>query len=449
MLLLTIMVIGVLFIISFLIFDKDLLAPPTAVALVFLFGGLCCFYNEKNWGLEFSAKSMGLIAAGIIATMLGGIIGVFLSNLSKGGTYSFIHEKTEPQEIYVSWIKTAVVVVFQLVSLYLLVVHVRQVSGFSNWMLAVSRYRSLTAGVNADASDLSTRMSFLTRNMIQLSKMIAVVYAYIVGNNLVASKKKITINWLPVLLYTAMTFMQGDRSNMLRLWIVAMITAYTIHRRAVGWEKSRETKKIIRGMAISIVGVGAIFAGVREIVGRTSGTDPLEYVTFYAGTPTAVLDQLWRETITKPAIFGQRILFYFNQTTTALFGWPGNYNFYYDYFRSPNGTFIGNAPTAFRPAYVEFGLGGFILFFVFCGAFFTYLYCKCRKKRGTNPIDFRLLMYAFISYVFLMYFYSTFFDFLSHVYIKYMIELLLIRWFLVGWQINSKVKVSIGKKSAA
>ena len=198
MLLLTIVVISVLFIISFLIFDKDLLAPPTAVALVFLFGSLCCFYNEKDWGLEFSPKSMGLIAAGIIATMLGGIIGVFLSNLKKGGTFSFIHEKTEPQEIYVSGLKTVAVVAVQLVALYLLFSHVREVTGIANVMSAVSRYRSLTASVNADVNNLSTRMSFLTRNMIEFSNMVAVVYAYIVGNNLVAAKKKFTMNAITV-----------------------------------------------------------------------------------------------------------------------------------------------------------------------------------------------------------------------------------------------------------
>ena len=110
--------------------------------------------------------------------------------------------------------------------------------------------------------------------------------------------------------------------------------------------------------------------------------------------------------------------------------------------RSPNGSHIGNAPTAFRPAYVEFGPWGFFLFFIACGAFFTFLYCKCREKKSDNPIDFRLLLYAYISYTFLMYFYSTFFDFLSHIFIKYMIELLIIRWALVGWQFKQRVQIT-------
>ena len=432
MLLLTIVVVSTLFILSFLIFDKDLLAPPTAVALVLLFGTFCCFYNDTRWGLNFSPKSLGLIVTCILATMFGGLIAVAISNRSPVGTLYFSHEKSEAQVINVSPMKTIVVILIQLIAMYLVFSHVRKVSGYSSWILAVARYRALTA--NSLIDDESTRMSFITKNLKELSWMLGTVYAYIVGNNLIASKKKLSLNWVPLIMFMVTTFMLGDRSNAIRLWIVALVTAYTIHKRTVGWKKNRETKKLVRTMIFSVIGIGAGFAGFRELVGRESDMDPLAYVTFYAGSPTAVMNQVWETPIVKPEIFGQRILYYFNTTTTAFFGWPGRYRFYYDFFRSPNGTFIGNAPTALRPAYVEFGFWGYLFFFTACGVFFTLLYCKCRNRSGNSPIDYRLLVYAFISYTFFMYFYSTFFDFISNVFIKYMIELWLIRWALVGRQ---------------
>ena len=203
-------------------------------------------------------------------------------------------------------------------------------------------------------------------------------------------------------------------------------------------------------MLLSVAAIGAVFVAVREITANFSSKDPLYYLTFYAGSPTAVLNQMWEEPIVRPDIFGQKTLFYFNRTINFFFGFPERYNFYYDYMRSPNGTLIGNAPTAFRPAYVEFGMWGFLLFFIIMGAFFTVLYCRCRRRKGGSPIDFRLLVYAYISYVFFMYFYSTFFDFFSHVFfIKYIIELLLIRWFLVGWDFKRRVRFSFGKKHGA
>lgn len=437
MLLLTIAVVFVLFVISYMIFDKDLLAPPTVVSLVFLFGCLCALYNEKRWGMVFSSKSLGIIAAGIIATIIGGMVGAFLYNLRRGGSFSFLHTKTEAQPIDVSNIKTFLVIVLQIVTIVLIVSHILRVTEQSNWVSAITRYREV-ATRTVDTNDFS--MSIITKNLAELSRSVGIVYAYIVGNNLVAAKKKLSLSWTPVLLYTVTTFLLGDRSNMIRLWVVALVTAYTIHRRSVGWEKSSQTSKIIRRMAISIVAIGAIFVGFRGLVGRNSNMDPLYYVTFYAGSPIAVLNQVWDSAIVRPAVFGQRILYYFNQSTSVLFGFPGKYVFYYPYFYSSSGVFIGNAPTAFRPAFVEFGFWGFFLFFVIMGTFFTVLYCKCREKKGSSPIDMRLLIYAYVAYVFFMYFYSTFFDFLSHVFIKYVIEFLVVRWALCDLQFVQRAK---------
>ncbi|MBR0143807.1 MAG: oligosaccharide repeat unit polymerase [Clostridia bacterium] len=446
MLLITIGVVFLLFVVSYLIFDKDLLAPPTVVALTFLFGCLCCLYNENTWGLNFSLDSMELISAGIVATMLGGIVGVILSNRPKLTTYSFFHGISKPEEIEVHPLKTWIVIAFQLVTVVLVFNHICRVTGYSSWGLAVAKYKLIT-GYQADVNDTSTYMSFLTRNMNEASRLIAFVYAYIIGNNLVASKKKISINWIPVVVYTILSFMQGGRANLVRLWLVVLITAYTVHKRSVGWVNNKATKRVIRIIALSVIAVGILFSGVRGIVGRTADSNLLDYVTFYAGSPIAVLNQVWEAPVTQPAVFGERILYYFNQTTRVLFGVPERYTFYYRYMQSPNGSHIGNAPTAFRPAFVEFGPVGFLLFFIACGAFFTYLYCKCRQKRGNSSFDFRLLVYSYISYTFMMYFYSTFFDFLSHLFIKYLIEMYLIKWFLVGWQIKPDIRVLVSKRT--
>ncbi len=432
MLAVTLVVLSLLFLLSFVIFDTDLLAPPTAVALVFLFGCFCTFYNEERWGLEFSPKTTGLIAACILATMVGGIIGVCISRYPKIGKYSFSHEVVLPREIVIQPLKTYLVMAFQLLAFYLIYSHIRRVTGSSGLLSAIGEYRQLTASVTTDVNDPTLKMSFITKNVLQASKMISVVYAYIVGNNLIASKRKISLSWVPVILYSLTTFIQGDRSNMIRLWVVVLIVAYTIHKRAVGWKKSKSTRKMVRRMAISLVVLAALFSGIRGFVGRTSDKDPLYYITFYAGSPIAILDQYWINPIEKPDVFGQKTFYYLNQSLTALIGWPGKYNYYSDFITSPNGTSIGNAPTAIRPTYVEFGFWGFFLLFALFGVFYMVLYCKSRKPSGDNPIDFRLLMYAYIAYVFLMYFYASFLDFLSHLYIKYMVEMLLVRWFLVG-----------------
>ena len=61
MLLLTIGIVSALFIISFLIFDKDLLAPPTVVALVFLFGCFCVGDDMDLQLVFLSGEVQGLV----------------------------------------------------------------------------------------------------------------------------------------------------------------------------------------------------------------------------------------------------------------------------------------------------------------------------------------------------------------------------------------------------
>ena len=442
MLVLTIVILSVLALISYALFDRDLLAPPTVVCLGLLFSALCAFYNEKTWGLEFSKNTMWFIASGVFSFLIGGILAVLLFNLPHMNRFGFSHELSEVHPIYVNYIKTVAVILLQLLTLYFLFRHIRRLTGYSNWMSAVARYRELVTEADAN-SDTSIGLPFLLKNLLECGFAIATVYSYIAGNNLVSQKKQQWINWIPIILCAISTFMRGDRSNMIRLWLTVLITAYTIRKRSVGWKNSKETKKMIKIMALSLIAVGALFVGLREIVGRKTSMDPLYYLTFYAGCPTAALDQFLKSPRTLSSIWGKETFYYLNVSLNVLFGKPERYPFYKEFIKSPNGTLIGNVYTALRPPYQDFGFWGMIRVMLIMGAFFTFLYCLVRKRQGRNPVDFRLLMYCYIAYTFFMYFYNCYNAFISHSILKLCIELLLVRWVLVSWSFK-RTTVRIG-----
>ena len=54
MLLVTVIILVIFTLLSFVIFDRDIFAPPTVVSLGLLFSSLCAFYNEKKWALDYS-----------------------------------------------------------------------------------------------------------------------------------------------------------------------------------------------------------------------------------------------------------------------------------------------------------------------------------------------------------------------------------------------------------
>ena len=192
-------------------------------------------------------------------------------------------------------------------------------------------------------------------------------------------------------------------------------------------------------MAFSVIGVGILFVALRSIVGRDASKDPLSYLTFYAGCPFAALDIFLKKPVSRPDIWGKETFYYLNQGFGILLRRTDlRYNFFKEFTRSPNGTYIGNVYTALRPPYKDFGLGGMCVYMVVMGLFYTYLYCKVRKKSGRNRIDFLLLLYSYFAYTFFMYFYNCYNSFITITFLKNIIYMLLIRWFLVDFHIKRK-----------
>lgn len=440
MLLLTVFFLAVLFLLSYAFFDRDILAPPTVVSLGFLFATLCCFYNEKKWMLDFSGTTTWTIVIGIACFIGGGIIAVFLINIFRGGKLGFTHNMSEVHPIEISVFKTWIVVLFELFTLVLLFIELRRLTGSVVWFQIVSTFRAQTAHVNPE--EYTMRLSGICRRSIDLSFAFALIYAYIIGNNIAAKFKQPIINWGPIVLSCILSFMQGYRSDMLRLWIAILVVSFTLNRRKVGWKSSRETKKMVRMMALSVLGIAIVFVALRGTVGRSeTDWDPIYYLAFYAGSPIAAFDMFLKNPLAPSDIWGKETFYNLNQSIGAWFNKPElRYIFYKEFRRSPSGIWIGNVYTALRPAYYDFGFAGMIIVMLGMGFFFTFFYLKVRDRRGSNPIDLRLLIYSYVAYTFFLYFYNCYNTFVSFGFILIIVEFLAARWFLISFKLQGRTK---------
>lgn len=445
MLFLTICILIVYVLISYVLFDRDLLAPPTVVSLGFLFSALCAFYNEKKWALEFSSDTVIIIAVGVGVFIVGGLIAVLITNISKPNKIGFSHILSSAEPINIEASKTVAIILFQIILAIILFFQLRQITGESSWVNVVTAYRLLTGRLR-DLNDYSVNLPTLLRQFLEINFAVGLIYAYVIGNNIAARKKQTKLNWVPIILCCIITFMQGYRSDMLRLWIAVLIVAYTLRKRSVGWANSKETKKMIKNVSLSIIGIAILFVMLRGTVGRAeTDWDPLYYVTFYAGSPIAALDLFLKQPYPASDIWGKETFYNLNQSIRVLFDHPElKYIFYKEFRQSPNGTYIGNVYTALRPPYYDFGFIGMVIVMLLMGALFTFLYCKIRNRYGKKPIDFRLLLYAYIAYTFFLYFYNCYNNFISHAFIKLIIELFVVRWFLVGWHLKKRYSVKFG-----
>ena len=447
MLLLTIVLLLVLFLFSYRIFDKDLFAPPTLVCITFLFSTLCALYNETSWGLDFSFNTTIVILAGLGTFIVGGIIGVFLSNGRKLNRFSFSHQVYPTQFIEISKVKILAVIAFQLLILVWLYVHMIQTVGVFgvSWTDIMSIYRQQSMHMLGE--DMTMKLPWLLVQFLILGFDLAMIFCYIVGNNLATEKKFSLLYWIPVLLGMVMILMQGYRGGVIRLWVAVLVVWYTIQKRSDGWRFSQSTSKMIRKMIISVLILLVLFGATREIVGRTgSGNEwsTIDYVTFYGGCPIAALDQYLRDPYDNNPydIWGKETFYFLNQSILAWRGLTEQRSFFAErgWAVTNNGTVVGNVYTAFRQPIEDFGYIGLPSVMIAMGCFFVFLYCKTRKKQGTEKIDFLLLVYAYCAHSFFVYFFSTYYLFISTTFIKE-----LIFWKISLWLLMSNFSITVKK----
>ena len=431
MLLLTIGILVFLAVLSYSIFDRDFSAPPTVVSFVMLFGAVCTFYNEDLWGLSLSDTTVLIIISGVSAFMIGGFFAFAIANFHRLDDAGFSHRVSPIEPINVSRLKSVLVVLGEVLIVFWLFSQLKQLTGGAMWLDMVSAFRHQKT---MDPDAYTMRLPFLLKQSISLCFYIAFVYCYIVGNNIAARVKQPFINWMPIILATLMAFMQGYRSDMLRFWIAILVVTYTLRKRSVGWKRGKETRELLKKIIISALCIAVLFVTVRTFVGRTSDKDPLAYLTFYAGCPVAALDAFVKDPLMPSNIIGKETFYNLNLNIGTIFDIPElkGYNFFKEFRQSPNGTWVGNVYTGFRPPYYDFGLFGMMIVMMIMGLFFTYFYFKVRTRYGSALIDFRLLVYSYVSYTFFMYFYNCYNTFVSLSIIKSVLIFYAFQYFLFG-----------------
>ncbi len=444
MLLLLIGCLLVLAILSYLLFDRDVLAPPTVVSVVMLFGSLCTLYNEELWGLEFSHETVLLVVSGVASFLVGGFLAFIITNSHRINKARFNHHLYSLEPINIEKTKTIIVILFQAAVVIWLFLQLRQLTGGAMWTDIVSTFRSQKS---LNPSDYTLRLPVLLKQCISFCFYLAFSYCYIVGNNIAAQAKQTFLNWIPIVLSTVMAFMQGYRSDMLRFWIALLVVTYVLKMRSVGWKKGKDTKILLKKLLYSAIGIAFIFVIMRSFVGRTTSKDVIDYLTFYAGCPLAALDAFIKEPLLPSEIFGKETFYTLNVNIGILFNIPElrGYNFFKEFRQSPNGTWIGNVYTGFRPPYYDFGFAGMIVVMIIMGLFFTYFYIKVREKYGNDPIDFRLQLYSYVAYTFFMYFYNCYNTFISLSIVKAALCFYVFHLFLFNLHIrlpNIRIKFS-------
>ena len=432
------LIIVIIFWIISIFVRKDLFSPESLLCLSYIFAIMCAIYNIDNWGINLKYNTLVIIIVGIFSFFCTSMI------------YFLFHKKKGVKNITkrLSWIElnSGKLLFLNFVSLIIMIIYsvyfIKAIGGFSalsNFSYSMEMYRSKTMIYNMVL--IPSWINFLTK----LCRAICYVYTFVLINNLIINKNAVNkskINFLPYLIgiitYIPLTLMSGGRYDLI-VYVIYIIVIFSILF-TINNQKKLNPLKILK-IGLILIAVMLIFSSSRNLVGRTSESSSLDYVTEYFGGSIEIFDQYLQENYEKADYFGQETFAGIRKLLFQLkfIDEQGLSEGATEFRKTSNNKVIGNVYTGFRKPYHDFGIIGMIILQAFLAIIFNKLYYNCFYKKEKNGISFRIIITGTIFYCLVLHSYSE--AFYSTVVSFNHLMLFLIIYVLIKFLENIEVKI--------
>lgn len=316
--------------------------------------------------------------------------------------YRLSHKKyafqgcTEIEHIQVARWKNVLVIAFDILTMILYYKEAVRLSAYADsyWKsfgVMVAYKRVISYG------DMS--LNPIVNQMTKMVYSFGYVYMFIFMNNVFTSKENHRIRrnveyLIPAFLFVAMSIIKGNRVDIMQLVVMAVFLYYMFLHRKVGWNKHISGKMLKKAIVVFVVGM-VLFYYMKELVGRVSSLNFLEYITQYIGGSIQLLDQYVRESSHVTDVpFGETLtglitgLRKLGLTTASL---RKQLEFRY----TPTGIYLGNVYTALRRYYNDAGWIGVVAFPAILSLIMNAFYRKVRLyKDNTIKHVYNTIIYA-------------------------------------------------------
>jgi oligosaccharide repeat unit polymerase len=225
--------------------------------------------------------------------------------------------------------------------------------------------------------------------------------------------------------------------QLIKLSIFIVLVYFLLTKKSKGWNKRVKGSTIFK-IALGAIAVLVLFVAVRTFVGRSNAEDPFYYITKYAGGSIQLLDLFIKNPISESSIWGKETFYAMYKFLGPKLGHSDWVYVFAKEFRRSNGVALGNVYTALRCYYYDFGYIGCIICTGIVGFVFSIVYANIHRNKLKNGVDMRLFLYAYLSYSYCLFSVNYYFDYLNFGFIKYIIFMYLIRWFLLKFKLSLK-----------
>ena len=439
-------IIIIMLIISYYMFNKDIFAPPFILMIVFMISYLCALYNYDVWNLtNYSINTVILLASCFIIFFISSLIAKLFTG--KKNEKSEKVKKIETKKIIHISLSKKIIILALFIFVFIWNIHevqrIASISGkFTDFSTMMNVYRKVSS------YSISTEEQKLPFLLNQLSKVITVIsylYAYILIRNLF-NKDKIKNNILyivTIIVFGIYALTTGGRMPILKLLAAGFTFYYVFYNRNKNWQLKNNSKFINVGLKALIILLVGFYAS-KTMVGRLTEWDPLAYVTMYTGGSIKLIDSYIVSPPEKSTIFGKETFFSINKVLAKI-GIIDTYYIKHLEFRYTNsGIFLGNVYTAFRRYHSDFGIFGcWILVATYSFIISYYFYSLKEKvmKRNDYTKDKQICIFSLIIYT--LFLYSIDDQFFTVVLSINYLSLVLMMYILYEWIVNDKFKLKI------
>lgn len=365
-----------LFILSFLIFEKDIISPAFVFSLGFVVQAVFVAIYAKKWELGLHLNTFLVISLGIAEFIaVSYIVHIIFDRVRKKNKKIKEDSKNECKEnsknkiesIQINRILEILYLIFMIIvtGIYLYFI-VKSVDGnfwgISNILDAMTKYDNISK-----FSDKAVGLPFLITNLEELVMASGYWFIYVAINNYIKDKKVNCVEILIIIVSIISSMLNGSRTTAFMM-LFASATIFIIMIQRVKNENNILTLKLIKNIAILGCVFVTIFYFSAQAWGRISKDEKIYYFAIYCGAEVKNLDIFLQEKeyVKNSELWGSQTFYSIIQTLGKKVG----INEFKDYkldlpFRNINGLNLGNVYTTFYPYIYDFGyIGEFVLILI-------------------------------------------------------------------------------------
>ncbi len=374
----------------YIVFQKDLTAPPFIFCGLYLFSITMVLINKDVWQVAISDETFIVFVSGGLIFI---VLGLFFRGRRPGRNVWANTGSLDAIEI--SNFVTGIIIIFSIVAGYM--------QYQANMEIAVkigaSGSSALVVAAVREATSYGTEIN-IPSYIIQMNKILS-IFAYVwlfiyINNGVVCARDWRRLEKLmPVCIYLGSNLLSGNR--LLFLYIAGAGFIYYYLMIAFNHGITINSGKILRRVLALFILLMIGFYGIRLLAGRVGSEDSalLQYISLYAGGPIKLFDMFLEAPVISD-LWGKETFISIHKNLQA---WGmEDYPVYIAHkeFREVNGVGVGNVYTAYRAWFADFGFAGIAILGGAVAVFYNYFYYKLRFST-LNHHRFSLLIYGYMS----------------------------------------------------